>query len=70
MSASHGQPLAGPPMPRTCGRCRAAFPGDPSLSLGLEAGWWACDPCRGTLFGPGGQPADWRVVAVPAGAGS
>ena len=61
MPAAPPLSVAGPPAPRTCGRCRVEFPGDDALALGRETGWWACDACRGSLFGPGGQPADWRA---------
>lgn len=57
---STDQAPAGPPSPRTCGRCRGTFPGDPEVPQGLETGWWSCPECRGHLFGPGGQPAPWR----------
>jgi hypothetical protein len=43
---------AGPPDPRRCGRCRATFAGDRTLAQGIDPGWWACEPCRATLFGP------------------
>lgn len=40
-----------PPVPQVCGRCREAFPGDPTLLPTAIAEWWACDPCRELLFG-------------------
>lgn len=64
MPATASSPLAGPAAPRTCGRCRLAFAGDGDLAQGLETGWWACDACRGHLFGAGGQPADWRAAGT------
>jgi hypothetical protein len=46
---------SGPPGPRTCGRCRAEFPGDPTLVGNGMQDWWACDPCRARLFPPAGS---------------
>jgi hypothetical protein len=53
--------LPGPPIPRTCGRCRGEFPGDGDAPQGLDTGWWACPTCRDRLFGSGGEPAPWRA---------
>jgi hypothetical protein len=61
MSTTADTTVAGPPPPMTCGRCRGTFPGDGDAHQGLETGWWACASCRGHLFGPGAQPADWRT---------
>jgi hypothetical protein len=37
---------------RQCGRCRAMFPGDPTLyPVGLPD-WWLCPACRLALLGP------------------
>jgi hypothetical protein len=36
---------------RQCGRCRVAFPDDPTLHSVAQAEWWLCDPCRATLLG-------------------
>lgn len=36
---------------RQCGRCRAMFPGDPTLHPIALAEWWLCPPCRITLLG-------------------
>ena len=37
---------------RQCGRCRAMFPGDPTLyPIGLPE-WWLCPTCRLALLGP------------------
>jgi hypothetical protein len=35
--------------PRTCGRCRGLFEGDPTLHAAAIAEWWACDACRASL---------------------
>ena len=69
MPASQPASRSGPPAPRTCGRCRGVFPGVLDVAFGQETGWWACGPCRGRLFGPGGQPADWRAAAALVQAG-
>ena len=53
MRSTDGQGPLGPPDPLQCGRCRATFPGDPDLTLGIDPGWWACEPCRETLLGSG-----------------
>jgi hypothetical protein len=38
---------------RQCGRCRATFPGDPTLHpVGLPE-WWLCPTCRLALLGTG-----------------
>ena len=54
-----GRELAGAPAPRRCGRCRAVFPGDTTLAMDLDTGWWACAPCHELLLGPRGA----RTVA-------
>ena len=38
---------------RQCGRCRAVFPGDPTIQLGTIPDWWLCPPCHSALLGPG-----------------
>lgn len=43
-----GEPV---PPPRQCGRCRAMFPGDPTLYAPAQPDWWACPRCRAVLFG-------------------
>ena len=45
--------VAGPPLPRQCGRCRLFFAGDPMASLSAPAAWWLCPPCRVALLGTG-----------------
>jgi hypothetical protein len=45
MTTQPPEPLA----PRTCGRCRALFPGDPTLHPAAIAEWWACDDCRAEM---------------------
>ena len=42
-------PLDPPLAPRTCGRCRQLFTGDPTLHPAAIAEWWACDDCRARL---------------------
>jgi hypothetical protein len=42
-----------PPRPRQCGRCRAMFPGDPTLHPTAMPDWWRCPTCRTALLGPG-----------------
>ena len=37
--------------PRQCGRCRAMFPGDPTLDPFALPEWWLCPPCRLALLG-------------------
>jgi hypothetical protein len=54
-----------PPL-RQCGRCRGMFPGDPTLARGLDAGWWACPPCRELLIGPGATAKPTWPVRSPA----
>lgn len=41
----------GAPTTRVCGRCRQAFPADPTLPDAQATDWWACAPCRTALFG-------------------
>jgi hypothetical protein len=36
---------------RQCGRCRAVFPGDPTLDQFALPEWWLCPPCRLALLG-------------------
>ena len=36
---------------RQCGRCRAMFPGDPTLHPTALPEWWLCPPCRLALLG-------------------
>ena len=55
------------PAPRQCGRCRGMFPGDPTLSAGLDNGWWVCPPCHDRLIGPGAMAVPARPK-VPTGA--
>src|SRR4051812_17505271 len=31
---------------RQCGRCRAVFPGDPTIPFGTMPDWWLCPPCH------------------------
>lgn len=38
---------------RQCGRCRAVFPGDPTIQPGTMREWWLCPPCRTALLGTG-----------------
>jgi hypothetical protein len=45
----------GPPVPRTCGRCRQPFPGDTALDPAAVP-WSVCSPCRIKLFGDGSHP--------------
>jgi hypothetical protein len=53
---------------RQCGRCRAMFPGDPTLHPGALPEWWLCPPCRLALLGtsPPGHTA--AVSHSPLGA--
>jgi len=37
--------------PRQCGRCRAMWPGDPTLDRVALPEWWLCPPCRLALLG-------------------
>jgi hypothetical protein len=37
---------------RQCGRCRAVFPGDPTIPFGTMPDWWLCPPCHTALLGP------------------
>src|SRR5689334_24538507 len=46
----------GPPVPRTCGRCRREFPGRGALDPSAAAAWSVCGPCRIKLFGDGSHP--------------
>jgi hypothetical protein len=55
-----GRSTGGPPRPggadgsiasRQCGRCRAMFPGDPTLDPFALPEWWLCPPCRLALLG-------------------
>ena len=43
--------VSGAPAPQRCGRCRGVFPGDTTLALDRDAGWWACPPCHDLLLG-------------------
>jgi hypothetical protein len=36
---------------RTCSRCRAAFPADPTLLFTADDEWWLCPPCSEMLLG-------------------
>lgn len=51
-AADMGDEFAGPAAPRLCGRCRRTFPGDATLAMGLDTGWWACPDCHAHLVGP------------------
>jgi hypothetical protein len=51
----------GHPPDRQCGRCRRWFPGDPTLHSVALAEWWACPPCRRTLFGSRTPPVAAHV---------
>ena len=61
--------MAGPPAPRLCGRCRELFPGDATLPLGLDTGWWACPACHDLVIGPGAMAVPtWPLKAAAASA--
>ena len=47
---------------RQCGRCRAMFPGDPTLDPFALPEWWLCPQCRLALLGqePRGPGASAR----------
>jgi hypothetical protein len=69
MSSTDASAQAGPPAPRTCGRCRRAFSGDPDLPQGLDTGWWACPACRRQLFASeAAAAAPGPLHAAPVGA--
>jgi len=59
----------GPPVPRTCGRCRRAFPGDTALDPAAVPRWSVCSPCRIKLFGDGSHPhmsSRWGSTTAPS----
>ena len=59
----------GPPAPRTCGRCRRAFPGDTALEPAAVPPWPVCPPCRVRLFGDGSHPhmsSRWTSATTPS----
>jgi len=71
-------PLAGTPVQpgegddtvasRQCGRCRAMFPGDPTLHPTGLPEWWLCPPCRLALLGPNPPRPPPRGNHLPTGA--
>ena len=51
MSSTVGDLDVVPVASRLCGRCRQAFPGDPTLHPVARREWWVCAPCGEALLG-------------------
>lgn len=51
---------------RQCGRCRKLFEGDANLHPKAQPEWWACQPCRESLFGDRPRQADTNRASTRA----
>jgi len=54
--------------PRQCGRCRAMFPGDPTLHPVALPEWWLCPLCRLALLGASPRRPATAGSPTPIGA--